>query len=1506
MSNNNTPNAEQKSQENQESQEKQFRKFATRLLKAQEYEFLKPEHVVFSPTTLRKALTKFCSVIAEEVQADSCTIQLKVYDPGGFLTPSPNPAGPPFNEHLRSRLNRVISNWNREECGRDDTDQANEDPREEQEAKVLKDTGWRYGYSSLSFPYWHYPKGVAELVATNRGGPWEKLLNPDQRGNLVPLRSGITADIFQDNFAKIRDPLSIRSSRGLRKLGGIDWIIWKNGSWIESFKNLYGTPIRIHPGGEVIGVLKVENKKDEACANFVEGCLLELTIGQARASKDGLTEFEHRILGYDEEKIRVERNHRRVSFLALAYLAADLAACGANGLCLKDFLLVPYPRESQTTHGHQHNRLQSLKESVDGAKAVRVIQVVAESIEEESRLWGMLSRADATAQDKYKSVKGFYECLSRHFAGLTYADNSLLRGALEEVPCDNGVSVTVWMRAWNTRRDDSDVILPHFHFRVQVKRDDDVVTLYVLVPPKNDEVTNLCAELFLDCANPSHSVQVVNVYNKLATGTVDPADPGTLFDDGQSRAEWNGERVSFQLPGGGAEELCRHSVVDLLVDRWAARIEALNYCVPIAEFTPEDTRKLSWAALEVGKLIEREISYRANSSHDDPIPLTAMEFYRIPISDLSFVDEMRNRRADAQKVTEHIRHHIQNRLYYMHMQNAVQLKTRVKGHRSYLSRLGERHEGFVRGNLAIWFYLLSITRPVEECLTNLPRAVEHNGPARWTAGKSQEHRDTIDFPTFLHELKAFRDFVDKAAGGLGTNNKEFFAKNFSGLIGDTRFVSPPFPPERPESLLTIKNLQDILLKNLMNEGSLRKVPRRSGSDPVQIGESEALAATELEDLIFRQYEPYAVSAGSLLCQLLNMEGREDYSSFYESCFKLRSLLATSLRDIKDLPEFNKLDKIFAEEGPWPGLTGYVETCDTKEFIKFLERCQGPTESICGQADGDRGSDIGGPSPGRQWKTLYLNPRGIYKRIRHLNHTLPLQRSPAQLEWELGRFDLLGCQLNCLYKNQVFAAYEQLWNGGDPFWGMITERPQGEFEWLPQEKFIKDRSRGRKRWLCLRTKHTEEKEGYVALQIAALVDPQAIHEGYWEKKGYNLRRVQCLLGRLFNEIDPQPAQAYKTLARVRQHLRWEYVDWYKIADELVQRKSPPSELRDGAVEAFGSFLGESAVDLLMQLVDQCLRVPASDLLVRVSTLFSDVKPSLKRFLECGAEYTSVVLRSLTKLDENARPFKITGDQDGWITTLLDATTLFYERLWQWAENNGIGIPQQQASEQQGRADERRDQWLRVVEREREYYSNLFITDGSGPSICSRVPIIYVPDGTYAEELERVNLDGKSIDVKTELRELYRILEKLRRQQKGFLFYRNGPGRLGLELRDKENMLHRIHNYVLLYDRSKNKELWPGPKKQLSDDEQKDPFLGWSSYGLFYYLRSLIPLEIQVRTMLADTLAEQYHDAVYKGAPPTGTEFPREQMEKIAGELDGIDKEMEADFEDYITKRCLLRQ
>ena len=236
-------------------------------------------------------------------------------------------------------------------------------------------------------------------------------------------------------------------------------------------------------------------------------------------------------------------------------------------------------------------------------------------------------------------------------------------------------------------------------------------------------------------------------------------------------------------------------MLDVLVDRWAARIQSFNFALPIPNFQLEDTHKLCWAALEIGKLIEREISYRANRS-TPPIPLTATEFYRIPISDLSFVDDLRKRRSDAERVENHIKHNIQNTLFTMGLDKTVRITNRVKKCDSYLARIGERHQGFVRGNLAIWFYLLSYSHVVEGARN---KAQEESDRTGTTSVARNDDKD--EFKEFLDSLNTFREEVDKSiknlhiTGGEKENFinsiKTFVQGNCDSLIGDTRFGSPP-------------------------------------------------------------------------------------------------------------------------------------------------------------------------------------------------------------------------------------------------------------------------------------------------------------------------------------------------------------------------------------------------------------------------------------------------------------------------------------------------------------------------------------------------------------------------------------------------------------------------------------------------------------------------------------------------------------------------------------------
>ena len=68
-----------------------------------------------------------------------------------------------------------------------------------------------------------------------------------------------------------------------------------------------------------------------------------------------------------------------------------------------------------------------------------------------------------------------------------------------------------------------------------------------------------------------------------------------------------------------------------------------------------------------------------------------------------------------------------------------------------------------------------------------------------------------------------------------------------------------------------------------------------------------------------------------------------------------------------------------------------------------------------------------------------------------------------------------------------------------------------------------------------------------------------------------------------------------------------------------------------------------------------------------------------------------------------------------------------------------------------------------------------------------------------------------------------------------------------------------------------------------------------------MRSLVPVEIQIRTAFADTMAEQYHDAIYKGRPRKETEGPRKRLEVLSRRLADLDNEMEIDFEDFADRQ-----
>ena len=118
-----------------------------------------------------------------------------------------------------------------------------------------------------------------------------------------------------------------------------------------------------------------------------------------------------------------------------------------------------------------------------------------------------------------------------------------------------------------------------------------------------------------------------------------------------------------------------------------------------------------------------------------------------------------------------------------------------------------------------------------------------------------------------------------------------------------------------------------------------------------------------------------------------------------------------------------------------------------------------------------------------------------------------------------------------------------------------------------------------------------------------------------------------------------------------------------------------------------------------------------------------------------------------------------------------------------------------------------------------------------------------DETLCERLTDMRQILESNPAVTEIwrKGLRHVLIELQSSQKQYLF---DVGKT----RSAQNVRDRILCYVLLFD----------PK--LGGNEDPD-IKEWSAYDLFYYLTSLVPAEFQVRTMLADTMAEQYH-GVYK--------------------------------------------
>jgi hypothetical protein len=209
--------------ERADQNEKDFRDFSSKLLQAEEKGFQSEDHKFYTPEALQGILKEFCNIIAENLQVQSCTVLLKLYDlrscpvleelvtGGGAST-----AGPPLHPDSINALRRDSA-----KRFRDRWDEALRHlPIPAAGSHFQSAQGYRQALlrKTTAFPHAIFAKGCMWHAAVNDSGPWS---------DCVPwlhneLRGGITADIVQGKTARVKDRLTIRSTRSFWKLGSVD------------------------------------------------------------------------------------------------------------------------------------------------------------------------------------------------------------------------------------------------------------------------------------------------------------------------------------------------------------------------------------------------------------------------------------------------------------------------------------------------------------------------------------------------------------------------------------------------------------------------------------------------------------------------------------------------------------------------------------------------------------------------------------------------------------------------------------------------------------------------------------------------------------------------------------------------------------------------------------------------------------------------------------------------------------------------------------------------------------------------------------------------------------------------------------------------------------------------------------------------------------------------------------------------------------------------------------
>jgi hypothetical protein len=1355
-----------------ETAEVRFQRFSSDLLAAEEIGF-RGEFLFYSPETLAEILKRFCSIIADNLHGQSCTVQLKLYD-----TLSPG--------HLRELFDRGSA-----------AQRLKSGPDGQELWKVLSaeyDKRWQAALGRhhpefrqelltnlLIFPYALYPKGAARLVAASHGSPWLACA-----GWLVSeLRGGITTEIVQEKAARVRDRMSIRKTRSQRKLGPHDPYIWTNqmselGIPLYFF-NYYGVPIRIHQGGDVIGILRVENKGLAASSPLVRDLLrsiLDLQLGGLGGADELADKLYDLILDAKLRMIKsTEFRPSDPSLLSVVYLAHDLTAVkNWQSFTVGDLCTLPY--RAKTGDGPEARTDRKLRMLHD-RRSRPPVQITFDTVEEEYAFLDWLCGAeveDAPSPGAFEAAKTFYKNLKDKLRGYGGGDtiDDDIRKSIE------GSLTSIGQR-------------PGAH---------SLHCTLTLKPVEKEE--RLLREVQIDIPGASRfrfHIQVTPSHSEAE-------------DQRQLMVYWGLSEESalrYQHVNSGtfpaaAEEWEFHGPTDSI----AARVQALAFAFPIPEFTINDAWWLSWAALEIGKLVERQISYRGTNVVPT-VPLTAIDFFRVPISDLSFVDSLRAQHSSAEAVKGMLQYHIPNRCRELEMDTNLEHHYRIKDFRSYLERLGQEHRANYDALVSTWLYILSrrLDQNTAQMLRVSLQKYEADALREYIPEELRDSFSTVDqyrelCAQTLEFIDALRDFTkaleavcDRDTVLFTDDEIDWLQKHGDKTLGDLKF-------EAPDPHLSNRDLdvaRSVVLKNLQESPQAA-----AGAKPVQIGHQQ------IAEFIFRRYDPFAtwgISLYILLTNLIDPETRP-FGVFYDKCRRLTESLRGKYQASHELHE----------QFQHTGLIDKLEQLRTKVFLLS-------TSHFCSVLR------TTGALSETQAEEACLTIRGIYKRIRTLVNIASNQMSPPLLNWEASRFDYVGARVNCLFKNQVFAIYEHLWNRSDPFSHWHNDRPEGGH---PSHD-----DTSRLRWLSIRTKIHTGQSGYNAWQITALMDAKAIGKGHWSKATYNLRELRNYLVLSFDRWHLKAAEEYRKLSALRHGWQKDYCNWFGHIRQILRGERLSA---DRAQQVFWP--------------EYILRTPF-DIFVR---LLESEEARKEDFLE-------VVTLLLN--------FNATCSQSSGSASLSPIAQRIYDKAEEVSRAQYLNSTLQRLLRGQ----------LSFLAEEKERFR---VCDFDPPTLKA------FADSRLKSRLTELHevMTGHSSVNEVWRKALQYILIRVQGMQKQYLFdftEEDHP-------RDSRHVMDRILCYVLLFSPALGNKVGT-----------RNPFKTWSAYDLFYYLVSLVPVEIQVRTALADTMAEQYH-GVYKTSadPSDDIAVQRWRLEEIGRKLGALDDETEGQYESLIlhTKRTNLQK